>query len=194
MTPTTPHSAEDLLVRHLAKIVDSSDDAIVSKDLDGTILSWNAAAERMFGYTASEAIGKSIRIIIPDDRQQEEDFVLAQVRRGESIRHYETIRQRKDGSQLEISLTVSPVYDGTVIAASKIARDISEQSRLRAVAQEQAQIAHKLSEVGAILARSLERGTIVQKVTDVATELTSADFGAFFYDVADPQSGESELH
>src|ERR671927_234591 len=102
------HSAEDLARRHLAKIVDSSDDAIVSKDLNGTILSWNAAAERMFGYTAAEAIGRSIRMIIPDDRQSEEDFVLAQIRSGQTVRHYETIREHKNGARIPISLTVSP--------------------------------------------------------------------------------------
>src|SRR5215831_6914041 len=130
----------DLASRHLAKIVDSSDDAIVSKDLDGTIMSWNSAAERMFGYTAAEAIGRSIRIIIPQDRQQEEDFVLSEIRAGHAVQHYETVRQRKDGSSIPISLTVSPIYDdlGVVVGASKIARDISERVQLLAVAQEQA--------------------------------------------------------
>src|SRR6476469_3939266 len=112
----------DLTLRHLAKIVDSSDDAIVSKDLNGVILSWNRAAERMFGYTADEAIGRSIRLIIPADRQAEEDTVLSEVRSGRSVSHFETIRQRKDGSLLPISLTVSPIRDerGQVIGASKI--------------------------------------------------------------------------
>src|SRR4051812_17919169 len=124
-----PISGKDLAHRHLAKIVDSSDDAIVSKDLNGTILSWNVAAERMFGYTAAEAVGRSIRMIIPADRQHEEDYVLSQIRAGKAIRHYETIRQRKDGSPIPISLTVSPIYDddGTVIGASKIARDITDR-------------------------------------------------------------------
>jgi PAS domain S-box-containing protein len=83
------HATDDLAARHFAKIVDSSDDAIVSKNLKGIILSWNAAAERMFGYTAAEAIGRSIRIIIPEVRQSEEDFVLSQIRSGKSVRHYE---------------------------------------------------------------------------------------------------------
>ena len=135
-----PNLPDDIALRHLAKIVDSSDDAIVSKDLNGTITSWNAAAERMFGYTADEAIGRSIRIIIPQDRQPEEDFVLSQIRAGQAVSHYETIRQRKDGATLPVSLTVSPIYDdrGVVIGASKIARDISERVRLLAAAQEQA--------------------------------------------------------
>ena len=124
-----PHRLDELTARHLAKVVESSDDAIVSKDLNSTIISWNKAAERMFGYQAEEVIGKSIRIIIPKDRQSEEDEVLAKIRNGQAITHFETIRQRKDGSLLPISLTVSPIYDdaGTVIGASKIARDITER-------------------------------------------------------------------
>src|SRR5690349_8396599 len=144
------HSTDDLTPRHFAKIVDSSDDAIVSKDLNGIILSWNVAAERMFGYSAAEAIGQSIRMIIPDVRQSEEDFVLGEIRAGRAVSHHETIRQRKDGSLIPISLSVSPIYDdkGMIIGASKIARDITERTRLLAAAQEQAAIARQLSEIG----------------------------------------------
>src|SRR5918993_5861544 len=95
---------DDVTIRHLARVVESSDDAIVSKDLNSIVTSWNRAAERMFGYTAAEAVGKSIRMIIPADRQSEEDAVLAAVRAGESVTHYETIRQHKDGSLIPISL------------------------------------------------------------------------------------------
>src|SRR6266850_5851685 len=104
-------------LQHLARIIASSDDAIISKELDGTIRSWNRAAERIFGYTAEEAVGRSIRMIIPADRQDEEDLVLSRIRAGEAVTHFETIRQRKDGSLVPISLTVSPVYDekGTVV-------------------------------------------------------------------------------
>jgi PAS domain S-box-containing protein len=117
---------------YLAAIVESSDDAILSKDLDGIIQSCNAAAERMFGYSAAELIGQPVRIIIPPDRQSEEDDILARLRRGERIDHFETIRLRKDGRPVEISLTVSPVRDGSgrIIGASKIARDITERKRL----------------------------------------------------------------
>jgi hypothetical protein len=127
----TERKAADELAARLAAIVESSDDAIVSKDLQGTIKSWNAAAERLFGYTAQEAIGRSIRMLIPADRQGEEDEVLAAVRRGERVDHYETVRQGKDGTQIDISLTLSPVRDasGRVIGASKIARDISLRKR-----------------------------------------------------------------
>src|SRR4029077_20844135 len=113
----------DLTLRHLARVVESSDDAIISKDLNGIILSWNRAAERMFGYTEQEAIGMSIRKLIPADLQAEEDVVLAKIRAGESVDHYETVRQRKDGTLLRISLTISPIRDdrGEIVGASKIA-------------------------------------------------------------------------
>jgi PAS domain S-box-containing protein len=122
----------------LAAIVASSDDAIVSKDLNGRITSWNAAAERMFGWTADEIIGKSITILIPADRQAEEEYVLSQIRQGNVVDHFETVRQRKDGSLLNISVTISPIHgpDGTVVGASKIARDVTEQLRLRQAAEE----------------------------------------------------------
>ncbi|HTM24378.1 MAG TPA: PAS domain S-box protein [Vicinamibacterales bacterium] len=122
----------------LAAIVESSDDAVVSKDLDGVIQTWNRGAERLFGYTADEAIGRSIRIVIPADRMSEEDEVLSRIRSGRSVEHFETIRRRKDGTLVDISLTVSPIrsYGGEVVGASKIARDITEQKRLRAIADE----------------------------------------------------------
>src|SRR4051812_2545684 len=147
----------DLASRHLAKVVESSDDAIVSKDLNSTIISWNRAAERMFGYSAEEAIGRSIRMLIPADLQGEEDDVLARIRAGEVVDHYETIRMRKDGQLLAISLTVSPIRSksGEIIGASKIARDISERTRLEAAAREHAAITEKLAEVGAVVTSTL---------------------------------------
>ncbi len=113
----------------LAAIVESSSDAIVGKDLNGIVRSWNAGAERLFGYTSEDMVGRSIRTIIPADRQAEEDEVLRRVRGGEIVDHFETIRQRKDGSLVPISLTISPVKDrrGRIIGASKIARDITVQ-------------------------------------------------------------------
>ena len=112
---------DDVAIRHLARVVESSDDAIGNKDLNSIITSWNQAAERMFGYT----VGQSVRMLIPADRQGEEDMVLARIRAGEAITHFETIRQRKDGTLVPISLTVSPIHDdaGQVIGASKIARE-----------------------------------------------------------------------
>ena len=116
----------------LAAIVDSSDDVIVSKTLDGIITSWNRSAEVLFGWTAAEAVGKHITLIIPDDRRSEEDGVLARLRRGERIDHFETVRRRKDGSLVHVSITVSPIRDssGRIVGASKIARDITERRRI----------------------------------------------------------------
>lgn len=110
----------------LAAIVENSDDAILSKTLDGTILSWNAGAEKLFGYTADEAIGQPITLIIPEDRLHEEETIIRQLRAGEKVHSFETVRRRKDGDLVHISLTVSPVKDATgkVLGASKIARDI----------------------------------------------------------------------
>ena len=118
-------------LRWLAAIVESSDDAIVSKNLDGIITSWNRGAERVFGYTAEEAIDKPITILIPQERQAEERAILTRIRKGERIDHFETIRQRKDGSLIVVSLTVSPVKDaeGKIVGASKNARDITDQKR-----------------------------------------------------------------
>jgi PAS domain S-box-containing protein len=134
---STPSEIESALreseqrLRWLASIVESSDDAIVSKNLDGIITSWNRGAERIFGYSASEAIGQHITLVIPHDRQSEEREILTRLRRGERIDHFETVRQRKQGSLIVVSLTVSPVRDADdkIVGASKIARDITEQKR-----------------------------------------------------------------
>lgn len=116
----------------LAAIVNSSDDAIISKDLNGVITTWNAAAQRLFGYTAEETIGRSVTMLIPPERLNEEPGILDRIRRGEPIEHYETVRRRKDGTLIEISLTVSPLIDksGHIIGASKIARDITDRKQI----------------------------------------------------------------
>src|SRR4051812_17843083 len=191
----TDRKQGDLAARRLAAVIESSDDAIVTKNLNSVIQSWNRAAERMFGYTAEEAIGQSIRMIIPADLQQEEDEVLARIRAGGMVDHYETRRLRKDGSEVLISLTVSPIIDqnGVVIGASKIARDVSERARLVREAQLQATVAERLSQAGTVVAASLEQETVVQKVTDLGVALTEAEFGAFFYNGNDPVSGEPML-
>ena len=128
--------AEETQAR-LAAIVESSDDAIVGKTLDGVITAWNRAAERMFGYSAAEAVGRDITLIIPEERRHEEHEVLARLRRGEKIDHFETVRRTKDGRLLDISLTVSPIRDGRgrIIGASKVARDITERRRAEAERQ-----------------------------------------------------------
>jgi PAS domain S-box-containing protein len=119
------------VAEQLAAIVQCSDDAIISKDLNGTIRTWNPGAERLFGYSSVEVVGKHITILFPPDREHEETEILQRLRRGEHIDHYETIRRRKDGTLLDISLTVSPIRNakGQIIAASKIARDITERKR-----------------------------------------------------------------
>ncbi|HEV8574525.1 MAG TPA: PAS domain S-box protein [Dehalococcoidia bacterium] len=131
LVDVTAGKQAELAAARLAAIVKSSDDAIISKNLDGTVTSWNAGAERIFGYTAEETIGRSIRMIIPPDRQYEEDEVLSRVGMGEYVEHFQTVRRRKNGSLVDISLSVSPIKDssGKIVGASKIAHDISEQKR-----------------------------------------------------------------
>src|SRR5581483_1767422 len=116
----------------LGAIIESAEDAIISKTLDGMITSWNPGAEKVFGYSAPEVIGKPVLILIPPDHQNEEPWILERLRKGERIEHYETVRKRKDGALIDISLTVSPVKDpqGRIVGASKIARDITRRKRL----------------------------------------------------------------
>jgi len=140
---TPPDAAGELIARlkssdlapyWLAAVIESADDAIISKTLDGIITSWNNGAERIFGYTADEAIGKPVAMLIPSDHPDEEPAILARLRRGERIEHYETVRVRKDGTLIDISLTVSPIRgpDGVIVGASKVARDITDRKRAEA--------------------------------------------------------------
>ncbi|HTI08305.1 MAG TPA: PAS domain S-box protein [Puia sp.] len=133
-------SADDHF-RMLASIVEHSSDAIISKDLRGIIKSWNAGACQVFGYTEEEAVGRSITMLIPPDRQEEEQMILNRIYRGEAVKHFETIRVKKDGTLLPISLTISPVKNskGGIIGASKIARDISDKVQLQQQLQEYAE-------------------------------------------------------
>jgi PAS domain S-box-containing protein len=134
---TERKQAEEVRER-LAAVVDSSDDAIISKTLDGTITSWNRGAEKVFGYPASEAVGKSMLMFIPPERASEEADILARIRRGESVEHFESVRMRKDGTKIDVSSTISPIKDGTgaIVGASKIARDITERKRAEQAAQQ----------------------------------------------------------
>jgi PAS domain S-box-containing protein len=134
---TTRRQSEEVRA-HLAAVVEGSDDAILTKTLEGTIASWNRGAERIFGYTAGEVVGRSVTILIPDDHLDEEATILARIRRGERIDHYETVRVRKDGTRFDVSLSVSPLRDssGTIIGASKIARDITERKNMEAALRE----------------------------------------------------------
>ncbi len=147
----------------LAAIVETSDDAIISKTLDGIITSWNFAAERMFGYTSQEAVGKHIFLIIPPDRRGEEDMILSKLRKGEHIDHFETVRMCKDGTRLNISLSISPLKnkEGQIIGASKIARNITERKRLQ-------QNLQFLSNASKVLSSSLDYKTTLQTIANLA--------------------------
>ena len=127
---TERRQAEEMRDR-LAAIVDSSDDAIISKTLDGTIAAWNRGAEKVFGYSAAEAVGKPMTMLMPADRVNEEAGILTRIRHGESVEHFETVRVRKDGTKIDVSVTISPIKDGSrvIVGASKIARDITERKR-----------------------------------------------------------------
>ena len=141
-TDITERKRVEEMREHLAAVVDSSDDAIVSKDLNGTINGWNRGAEKIFGYAAWEVMGKSARMLFPADRPNEESDILARIQRGESVEHFETIRVRKDGQRIDVSVTISPIRDGndTIVGASKIARDITERKKAEEALREQAQI------------------------------------------------------
>jgi PAS domain S-box-containing protein len=164
----------------LAAIVESSDDAILSKDLNGTITSWNRGAERIFGYRASEVIGKPVTVLFPPDRYDEEPGILERVRRGEPVRHYETVRQRKDGSRLDVSLSVSPVVDdrGKIVGASSIARDVTEQNRAAARASFEQEAMACLYEVAKRCAKPKTHfRENLSAILDAALWITRADKG-----------------
>ncbi len=156
--------------KKLAAIVSTSDDAIISKNLDGVILSWNAGAERLFGYTAEEAIGKPITLIIPADHLNEEPRIIERLRKGERVDHFETVRKRKDGGLVNISLTISPLKDdsGRVIGASKVARDVTDRKEAER-ARQNAEIASKLVQV-----QDAERRRIARELHDGVGQLMAA--------------------
>lgn len=152
------HLAEYELRERLAAIVDSSDDAIISKTMDGTISAWNRGAEKVFGYSAAEMVGNSVLVLLPPDRIDEEFAILARIKRGETVDHFETTRVRKDGTNIDISVTVSPVRDsnGVIVGASKVARDISDRKRAhelreRLAATERQKTQQRLDEQACIL-------------------------------------------
>jgi PAS domain S-box-containing protein len=175
-TDITERKRAEQATRLLAAIVESSHDAIVSKRLNGVITSWNKGAERLFGYTAEEAVGQNITLIIPPERRDEERTIVEQLTRGERIDHFETVRMRKDGSLLEVSLTISPMKDasGHVVGASKLARDITERKRAEeALRQAQTDLAHAsrlttMGEFTASLAHEVKQ-PIAAIVTDANT-------------------------
>jgi PAS domain S-box-containing protein len=164
----------------LAAIVDSSDDAIIGIDLKANVRSWNKGAEQLFGYAAAEIVGSSVMVLLPQERHDEESTILDRIRRGERIQHYETVRVRKDGTQVGISLTVSPIVsdDGTVIGASKIARDITERNRARERLLLDKEAMSRLYEIGRVCARSDGHfAEVLCAVLDAAIWVTNADKG-----------------
>jgi PAS domain S-box-containing protein len=148
---------EDVAER-LVAIVQSSDDAIISKDLNGIITSWNAGATHIFGYSAEETIGQPVTILIPADHLDEEPGILERIRRGDRIEHYETVRKRKDGERIHISLTVSPIKNrhGTIVGASKIARDISRQKQIELQLREELERRRKAEETSELLLQEIQ--------------------------------------
>jgi len=178
-TDITERKRTEEMREHLAAVVESSDDAIIAKTLDGTITAWNFGAEKIFGYSAAEAVGKSIGMLIPPERANEEHDILARIVGGESVEHFETVRVRKDGKRIAVSATISPIKDssGAIVGASKIARDVTERKRAEEVLAGQAE---ELSRQAEELARSrvaLEAQTLtLQSVLDSIGEgLVAAD-------------------
>ena len=180
----------------LTAIIESAEDAIISKTLEGIITSWNKSAQRIFGYTAEEIVGKSVLTLIPPDMQHEEKLIIGKIKAGDRIEHYETIRVAKDGRLINISLTVSPIkaLDGTIIGASKIVRDISARKQTEAKLKEQSEILETINRIGQLLSAELDQEKLVQAFTDAGTEITGAEFGAFFYNVYRPDGGSYMLY
>jgi PAS domain S-box-containing protein len=169
-------------LRRLGAIIESNEDAIISKNLDGVIMTWNSGAERLFGYTAAEAIGRPVTMLIPPERIDEEPGIIARIRRGERIEHYDTVRRRKDGSAVDISLTVSPIKDadGTIIGASKIARDITERKQAERrqqllVGEVKHRIKNLLATVQAIARQTLKGAPVEERDAFVARLMALAN-------------------
>jgi PAS domain S-box-containing protein len=190
----TDQKLEERRQAMLAAIIESSEDAIISKTLNGIITSWNQAAEKLFEHTESEAIGKHITMLIPADRQEEEHLIIQKVSNSERVDHFETIRVTKSGKEIPISLTVSPIRNnrGQVIGASKIVRDISRQKQAEEQLQKYAENLEILNSVGQTIAEDLDIQGILQKVTDSTTQLSGAEFGAFFHNQVNDR-GESYM-
>jgi PAS domain S-box-containing protein len=194
MTRPIPPTLENDALLRLAAIVESSDDAIISKNLSSIITSWNRGAERIFGYTSGEMVGRSITVLIPANHLDEEPEILGRVSSGERVEHFETIRQRKDGTLVEVSLSISPIRDsqGDIIGAAHIARDISGRRRDERLLQQQRLRLERIEKIARQITQDLDLERVVQAVTDAATELCGAQFGAFFYNVLNA-AGESYM-
>lgn len=179
----TDQQSDQLRQATLSAIVESSEDAIVSKDLNGIIKSWNRGAEKIFGYSEKEMLGRSITKLIPADKEGEEEYILEKIRKGEKVEHFQTLRIDKHGRKLPISLSVSPVRDkhGKVTGAAKIARDISSEVEAQEKIRKHVVNLEILNSIGNSISRNLDLQVIMQELTDATTRLTGAAFGAFFY-------------
>jgi len=202
-TDITDQKQLETASRYLAAIVENSDDAIISKNLNGIITSWNNGAERIFGYTSAEIIGKPVSTLTAPDRLDEMPEILSKIRQGHRVEHYETRRRRKDGQIIDVALTVSPVRDaaGQIVGASKIARDITDRKRadqervlLLRREQEARRTAELLNQVAPRLAAQLDIHKLVQEVTDIATALVGAEIGSFFHNVINEEGKSSIVH
>ncbi|MCX2837167.1 PAS domain S-box protein [Salinimicrobium sp. MT39] len=179
----------------LSAIVQSSDDAIISKNLQGVIASWNRGAQEIFGYSEDETVGRSITMLIPEERLNEEDVILDKIKRGIKIDHFETIRKHKSGRDIPVSITVSPVKDsgGNIVGASKVARDITARIESQAAMKKYIRNLETLNTVGKSISENLNVEGILQRVTDATTSLTGAAFGAFFYNNSDDKGSTFQL-
>lgn len=179
MGPATDREHDDTLLAHQAAIIESSDDAIVSKDLQGIVLSWNPGAERLFGYTAQEMVGQSIRCLLPADRVAEEASILARIARGKRVEPFDTVRVTRDGRPLEVSVTISPIFDagGKVVGASKIARDVTERRQAaRKLATQLARL-DLLNRITRAMGQRLDLRSILQVCIGSLEDDLPVDFG-----------------
>ncbi|HYG80511.1 MAG TPA: PAS domain S-box protein, partial [Pyrinomonadaceae bacterium] len=182
--------------RLLSAIVESSDDAIMSADMSFKIASWNTGAEKMFGYTAAEAIGREATLITPPEHVEETRARFERFRDEPVPQHFESVRLAKDGRLVDVAVTMSPITDesGQLIAISAMARDITERKRNEEQLREQAEIIETVNRLGQTLAGELDQHRLVQAVTDAATELCGARFGSFFYNVLDEDGASYMLY